>query len=535
MYISKITFMKVKAMEIQDRNNIMQLALNLNFDNKSLSVSEEMGFIDMIKKVAAPQDQTLPEMTKRKDSDFSKATDQVSSNLVKKSSDSNKEEKLAVSDNNKLKNTSKTDNLSEKKPIKQSETYKDTAKEENTVAYTSEQSVNQNNIQSTDNNSSVEDEAVIAYDDNIVENNIPVNIIMPLPAMEITEESVSSDILPQTAKVNDLNNEYNVTPSDTLAVKNISYDREIYSEDNTDIKITDEKNTADNIRNDFFELTTDDEVLIEQTKFLDHKLSPSRPIKIDVSVNEEKIAAPIENNILQNSFEITSMLQHTDFDEQTSPDKVVVLEKQDSSVAQQETNNILQPYFAENELYNAEIQKSSASIEDVAVNSVRGIDLSPQSVNRNQFFSKVQELNDNSLKGLSKEVVEQIKVNITKSAVKGVDTIDIQLKPQDLGKVQIRMFVSKDGHLHADIISSRQETSDLLQREVENLSKSFQEAGYDTDKQSFNFSFQRENQTNQQDEQQLKQFIGKALEQDDVSQANDNQIYDPALGLNIRV
>ena len=228
-------------------------------------------------------------------------------------------------------------------------------------------------------------------------------------------------------------------------------------------------------------------------------------------------------------------MQHADFSENAPISENLPTEENFTASDIKGTTELPQTFFNGNEVYIADTAKSTTTIEDVAVNSIRGIDLSSQPLNRTSLSAKTQELNDNSLRGMSKEVIDQIKVNITKSAVKGVDTIDIQLKPQDLGKVQIRMYVSKDGHLHTDIISSRQETADLLQREVETLSRSFQEAGYDTDKQSFNFSFQKENQANQQEEQQLKQFIGNALEQEETAQANDNQVYDPALGLNIRV
>ena len=58
-------------------------------------------------------------------------------------------------------------------------------------------------------------------------------------------------------------------------------------------------------------------------------------------------------------------------------------------------------------------------------------------------------------KGMSKEVIDQVKVNITKSAVKGVDKVEIQLKPEDLGHIEVKMQIGKDGKLQAHIIASR--------------------------------------------------------------------------------
>jgi flagellar hook-length control protein FliK len=158
---------------------------------------------------------------------------------------------------------------------------------------------------------------------------------------------------------------------------------------------------------------------------------------------------------------------------------------------------------------------------------------------RNEAFAKINETaNRDAFKGMAKEVVEQIKVNITKSAVKGVDTIDIQLKPEDLGKVQIKMHIAKDGKVQAEIIASRAETADLLQKDASSLSKAFNEAGYDTDAKSFTFSFQDENQARgkEKDDAGLLKFIGDALEQEaEAFAGNDNLEYDPVLGLNIRV
>ena len=105
-------------------------------------------------------------------------------------------------------------------------------------------------------------------------------------------------------------------------------------------------------------------------------------------------------------------------------------------------------------------------------------------------------------------------------------------------KIWVKFHIAKDGKLHADIISSRPETMDMLQKDVSSLAKAFSDAGYDTDSRSFNFSFQNENQAREQqkDDTGLLKFIGDTLEQEAESMAgNDNLGYDPILGLNIRV
>ncbi len=144
-------------------------------------------------------------------------------------------------------------------------------------------------------------------------------------------------------------------------------------------------------------------------------------------------------------------------------------------------------------------------------------------------------------KGLGKEAVEQIKVNITKSAVKGVDTINVQLKPEELGHIEIKMQIAKDGKLQAHIISSRPETMDMLQKEIPSLEKAFNEAGFETDNGSFSFSFRDDSQAGRQNEgSNLRSFLGDALNRE---AGNENfaeesasyDVWDGTSALNIRV
>lgn len=143
-------------------------------------------------------------------------------------------------------------------------------------------------------------------------------------------------------------------------------------------------------------------------------------------------------------------------------------------------------------------------------------------------------------KGMSKEAVEQVKVNITKSAVKGVDTIDVRLKPEDLGHIEIKMQI-KDGKLQAHIISNRPETMEALQKDAQVLEKAFNDAGFQTDENSLSFSFRGDDQANQHQERnsELRNFIGDVFE----AEANEetlnaeaaNQNWSAEKGLNIKV
>lgn len=147
---------------------------------------------------------------------------------------------------------------------------------------------------------------------------------------------------------------------------------------------------------------------------------------------------------------------------------------------------------------------------------------------------------NDAYKGMGREVAEQVKVNITKSAVRGVDKIDITLKPQDLGHIEIKMHLAKDGKLQAEIVASRPETMEMLQKEAQNLQRSFEEAGFQTDENSLNFSCREDNTQSGQQERsyEMRRFIGEALDSDF---SNDNltgyaeSSWDGQSGLNIRV
>ena len=147
---------------------------------------------------------------------------------------------------------------------------------------------------------------------------------------------------------------------------------------------------------------------------------------------------------------------------------------------------------------------------------------------------------NDTYKGMSRETIEQVKVNITKSAVKGVDKIDISLKPEELGHIEIKMHLAKNGKLQAEIIASRPETMEMLQKEAQNLQKSFEDAGFQTDENSLSFSCREDNaQTGQQERNyEMRRFIGEALDGDF---SNDNlsgyaeSSWDGQSGLNIRV
>ncbi len=108
---------------------------------------------------------------------------------------------------------------------------------------------------------------------------------------------------------------------------------------------------------------------------------------------------------------------------------------------------------------------------------------------------------------------EQVAVQIRKAIGEGADKINIKLHPANLGRVEVRMDIGKDGILTAVVIAEKPETLEMLQRDVRGLEKVLQEGGLKTDSQSFNFSLK----------EHAQQRAAIARDRADEQLRNDNQ------------
>lgn len=259
----------------------------------------------------------------------------------------------------------------------------------------------------------------------------------------------------------------------------------------------------------------------EQAAKLSEVIGRENKAEVKVSVHEEKIAQLSAKDLLADA---------------GSVDEAITISSKPAAVSAQNAAETLQSQGSQPAAGNAEV--SSAGLGTTATVAggefVRAAKADAASENGQTSFRDVY-------KGMSREVVEQVKVNITKSAVKGIDKIDISLKPEDLGHIEIKMQIGKDGKLQAHIISTRPETMEALQKEMQSLEKAFNDAGFQTDEGSLSFSFRDGNQANQNQEREngLRSFIGDIFEKeagnDLLGDAFQNQSWNGTTGLNIRV
>lgn len=87
-------------------------------------------------------------------------------------------------------------------------------------------------------------------------------------------------------------------------------------------------------------------------------------------------------------------------------------------------------------------------------------------------------------------LADQLAVNIQKGLNNGQDKITINLRPQELGRVEIKMEVAHDGKLTAVVAAEKPETLDLLRQDARSLIQSLADAGLQADQSSLSFNLQ---------------------------------------------
>lgn len=296
---------------------------------------------------------------------------------------------------------------------------------------------------------------------------------------------------------------------------------------------------------------SDQDILAQQAAKLGEAVGEDRKVKVEVSVKEEKIADAVDGGLVKNAKLSDETLS-------------AVVEGKDAVKGNPltEVKTPAQQAAAQNQIREMPLTMTAGAVSNaaaaaaddtaaVAVSAETGsVTLAHTGTVGGEMLAnaKASAANDSSstsfrdvYKGMGKEVVDQIKVNITKSAVKGVDKIEIQLKPEDLGHIEVKMQIGKDGKLQAHIVASRPETAEILQKEIGNLQKAFNEAGFQTDEGSLSFSFRDDGQAGQnQERNNLRNFIGDVLEQETAMDAAVGDLFagtawDGKNGLNIRV
>jgi len=121
-------------------------------------------------------------------------------------------------------------------------------------------------------------------------------------------------------------------------------------------------------------------------------------------------------------------------------------------------------------------------------------------------------------------VVDQVALKLASSARDGGSRVTIRLNPEELGKVDVRLQLGRDGLVRATVSVEKPETLDMLQRDARALEKALQDAGLRTDRNSLEFNLQGGDRSPQQHQDQRDAMAGSPA----VALADDPSTDNPA-------
>ncbi len=133
---------------------------------------------------------------------------------------------------------------------------------------------------------------------------------------------------------------------------------------------------------------------------------------------------------------------------------------------------------------NANIDVGAASLQPVLHQGSSGIQLAPNT----------------PVSGMTPSPqfpVNAVAVHVAQQAQAGAKRFEIRLDPPELGRLEIRLDVSRDGQATTHLIVERAETLDLLQRDARHLERALQNSGLDVSKDGLTFSLKNQSLPNQ--------------------------------------
>jgi len=113
---------------------------------------------------------------------------------------------------------------------------------------------------------------------------------------------------------------------------------------------------------------------------------------------------------------------------------------------------------------------------------------STQQTQQNQQSQQAQTSQNARASTTHHPVVDQISVKISKALHAGADRISVQLKPAELGRVDVKMELGHDGRIMAVVTADNKDTLDLLKRDSGDLQRALENAGMQLDSGDLSFN-----------------------------------------------
>jgi flagellar hook-length control protein FliK len=84
--------------------------------------------------------------------------------------------------------------------------------------------------------------------------------------------------------------------------------------------------------------------------------------------------------------------------------------------------------------------------------------------------------------------IDGVAVEIAAQSQNGKNSFQIRLDPAELGRIDVKLEVDKDGNVTTKLMAERPETLDMLKRDAANIERTLQQAGLKTSDNSMQFS-----------------------------------------------
>jgi len=116
----------------------------------------------------------------------------------------------------------------------------------------------------------------------------------------------------------------------------------------------------------------------------------------------------------------------------------------------------------------------------------------PTAAQQAQQSTSTQAAHANRFTTANPALTDQVSVQISKAINAGNDKISIQLKPAEMGRVDVQMEVGQDGRVIAVVSADNKGTLDLLQKDAKELQQALQQAGLQVDNDSLSFNLREQ-------------------------------------------
>jgi flagellar hook-length control protein FliK len=126
--------------------------------------------------------------------------------------------------------------------------------------------------------------------------------------------------------------------------------------------------------------------------------------------------------------------------------------------------------------------------------------------------------------------VADLAVEIASQALAGKNRFEIRLDPPELGRIDVRLEIDRDGQVKSRLVVERVETLDMLRRDAPQLERALQQAGLKTSDHALEFSLR---QHAPQHDDETQQNAARLVVPDDGAASLDavQQNYGRRLGL----